>query len=185
LCWNIEATAVMVAAGAVGTAVLYRRQAPPAIWLTLAYFTLMEVLQIFGYKVVDQCGTSANISVTVLSYLHIAFQPLFINAFAMELVPQPVKFQVRRWVFALSGASAAIMLLQIMPIASFGQCIPGLPLCGEAYCTVSGSWYIAWEIPYNGLLVPFETAFGFWSGFPTYMATVFLLPLIYGAWRFV
>lgn len=114
----------MVVAGTVATTVLYRRQAPPAIWLTLAYFTLMEVLQLAGYKVIDQCGTPANISVTFLSYLHIAFQPLFINAFAMELVPQPVKHRVRRGVFALSGASVAIMLVQIMPITALGQCPP-------------------------------------------------------------
>jgi len=185
MCWSIEATTAMVVVGAAATGVLYQQRQPAAIWLTLAYFTTMEVLQLSGYMVLDQCGTGANRSVTVLSYLHIAFQPLFINAFAMELVPDPVKRRVRRGVFALSAASAAVMLAQILPIAPLGQCTPGVPLCGESYCTVSGSWHIAWDIPYNGLFVPFETAIGIQSGFPTYMATVFILPLLYGAWRFV
>ncbi|MFK7938795.1 MAG: DUF5765 domain-containing protein [Roseovarius sp.] len=185
MCWSLDATAIMVAAGAAGTGVLWHRRQPAAIWLTLGYFTGMEALQLLGYLVVDQCGTAANTSVTLLSYLHIALQPVFINAFAMELVPAPVKLRVRRWVFALSAVSAGVMLAQILPVQALGQCHPGAPLCGSAFCTVSGDWHIAWDIPYNGLLVPFEQMFGLNPGFPTYMATVFLLPLLYGAWRFV
>lgn len=63
--------------------------------------------------------------------------------------------------------------------------MPGSALCAERLCTVAGNWHIAWDIPYNGLLVPFELATGTQIGFPAYMAAVFLLPLIYGAWRFV
>lgn len=175
----------MVVVGSAATAVLCYQHQPAAIWLPLGYFTAMELLQLFGYMVLDQCGTPANTTVTLLSYLHIAFQPLCINAFAMELVPDPVKQRVRRGVYALAASSAAVMLVQILPLASLGQCIPGAPLCGPAYCTVSGNWHIAWNIPYNGLLVPFETSLGLQTGFPTYMATVFGLPLLYGAWRFV
>ena len=63
--------------------------------------------------------------------------------------------------------------------------MPGTPLCGPQWCTLSGNWHIAWEVPLNGLFVPFETAIGVRSGFPAYMAAVFLMPLAYGAWRFV
>lgn len=156
-----------------------------AIWGTLGYFTVMEALQVAGYRVLDQCGTSSNQAVTLLSYLHIAFQPLFINAFAMELVPEPVKLRFRLWVFGLCAASSVIMLAQLIPAPAFGSCTPGSPLCGDALCTVSGNWHIAWDIPYNGLLVPVDAAFGTRFGFPSYMITVFVLPLLYGAWRFV
>lgn len=185
MCWSVEASAVMVIAGAVATGVARHQQQPLAIWGTLGYFTVMEALQVSGYGVLDQCGTSANQTVTTLSYLHIVFQPILINLFAMELVPKSVRQRVRGWVLALCAGSSAIMLLQLVPAPALGTCVLGSPLCAEALCTVSGTWHIAWDIPYNGLMTPIDSALGVQSGFPSYMAAVFVLPLIYGAWRFV
>ena len=185
MCWSIEASAALVVLGGAATVVSARRGQPRAIWLTLGYFTAMEALQVAGYAVVDQCGTPANRAVTLLSYLHIVFQPLFINAFALELVPEAAKARAQRWVYGACLVSVAVMLAQLLPLASLGVCRAGAPLCAAELCTVTGSWHIAWNIPYNGLMVGFEHALGLQSGFPTYMATVFLLPLLYGAWRFV
>lgn len=185
MCWSATASLAMVGIGGVATIVTFRRGEPKAIWLTIGYFTLMEALQAAGYAVVDQCGSSANQSITFLSYLHIVFQPFFINAFAMELVPAPVKARLRRSVFALCGLSALVMLLQLVPSTWAGLCRPGDVLCGAELCLMSGDWHIAWTIPYNGLLRPFENLIGIHAGFPTYMLTAFLLPLVYGSWRFV
>ena len=183
MCWSVEATVAMVAAGGVATAVSRARRDPPAIWLTLGYFTVMEGLQLAGYGVIDQCGTPANNAVTWASYLHIVFQPLILNAFALELVPAPVR--ARAWVLGLAALASAVMLAKIAPLPGVGPCRPGSPLCAEAMCTVSGDWHIAWNIPYNGLTLPYEAAIGFYPGFPEYMIAVFMLPLLYGAWRFV
>ena len=90
MCWSLGASVAMVGLGAGATGLLYRRGEPPAIWLTLGYFTVMEALQVSGYLVLDQCGTRANQTVTLLSYFHIVLQPLFINAFALELVPPEI-----------------------------------------------------------------------------------------------
>ncbi len=171
--------------GSVATAVTYRRGEPAAIWVTMAYFTAMEALQVAGYAVVDECESTTNKSVTLLSYLHIVFQPFFINWFAMELVPEPIKNKARKWVFGLCALSAAFMLMQILPWPVLGQCAAGAPLCGDAYCTVSGNWHIAWDVPYNGLMTSIDAALGTNAGFPTYMIAAFALPLAYGAWRFV
>ena len=65
------------------------------------------------------------------------------------------------------------------------SCRPGEALCGTELCLTSGEWHIAWSIPYNGLLLPMEDALGVPPGSPTYWLAVFLLPLVYGAWRFV
>ncbi|WP_245626859.1 DUF5765 domain-containing protein [Aestuariivita boseongensis] len=175
----------MTGLGFAATAVTYRRGATPAIWGTLGFFTFMEALQVWGYMVLDQCGTASNETVTRLSYLHIVVQPFFINAFAMELIPSAVKQRVRMWVFGACAVSSLIMLVQIAPVPALGDCAPGSPLCGERWCTVSGDWHIAWDVPYNGLLVPLDKALGMSSGFPSYMVAAFLLPLLYGAWRFV
>lgn len=185
MCWSMEASIGMVAAGIGATAFTFARGEPPAIWLTLGYFAVMEALQVAGYAVVDQCGTTANRSVTVLSYLHIVFQPFFINAFALELVPGAVRRRARVAVFSVCAVSSLVMLAQIIPSPWFGVCQPGSVLCAERWCTVSGDWHIAWDVPYNGLMLRAEQIFGTQSGFPTYMIAAFILPLVYGAWRFV
>lgn len=185
MCWSAQASVAMTGIGVAAAVVSYRRQDPTAIWLTLGYFSVMEALQFAGYQVIDQCETAENKAITLASYLHIVFQPFVINAFAMELVPGPAKARTRKWVYAACGLSALAMMAQLLPLQALGTCQAGRPLCAERLCTVSGTWHIAWDIPYNGLMVPLERMMGTGLGFPTYMITVFALPLVYGAWRFV
>ena len=185
MCWSATASISMVGIGVVVTAVAASRGQPRAIWLTLGYFTVMEALQATGYAVVDQCGTASNQAITLLSYLHIVFQPFFINAFAMELVPGSVKARLRRGVYLCCAASSAVMLAQLYPFEWAGSCRPGAALCGDRLCLASGEWHIAWNIPYNGLLRPLEDALGIQSSFPTYFLAAFVMPLAYGAWRLV
>ena len=185
MCWSAEASIAMTGIGAVAAGLSYHRGAAPAIWGTLGFFALMEGLQVWGYAELDQCGTAANRNVTILSYLHIAIQPFFINAFAMELVPVAVKRRVRGWVYGACAVSTLVMLAQLLPHPALGTCLPGSALCAQSWCTVSGNWHIAWNVPYNGLLVPVDRFLGLDSGFPGYLAAAFLVPLAYGAWRFV
>jgi len=174
----------MVGAGAIATSVVVVQGHPRGIWMPMAYFTLMEALQAGGYTVVDECGASGNRAITLASYLHIVFQPFFVNAFMMELIPVEVKERIRKGVYGLCSLSAAVMLAQLAPIEWAGVCQPGAPLCANTLCLLSGEWHIAWNIPYNGLTLPFEDLVNFHPGFPTYIATVFILPVLYGAWRF-
>lgn len=90
-------------AGTAATAITIYRKEPAAISIALGYFTIMEALQAAGYLVINDCGGRANQTITLLSFLHIVFQPFVINAFAVELVPHPVRLHVRRSVFALWG----------------------------------------------------------------------------------
>lgn len=171
----------MVAIGGAATAVTLLRGEPRGIWVTLGYFTVMEALQATGYAVVDECGSPANRTVTVLSYLHIAFQPLFINAFAMAIVPTDISPRMRSWVWAAAGFATALLLLRLAPVEVLGSCRPGDVLCGIDWCLRSGNWHIAWEVPLNGG----PAALGIPGQFPAYVLAVFVLPLAYGAWRFV
>ncbi len=185
MCFSMEATVAMAGLGAAATVVTIRRGEPTAIPATLAWFTLMEVLQVAGHATVDQCANPLNQATTLLSYLHIVVQPLFINAFAMELVPRPVGRRMRAAVFIGCGLSAAVMLLQLWPFDWAGQCQPGTVLCGSPLCTVSGEWHIGWAIPGNDLLGTLTSVPWLAAGFPTYALATFGLPLLYGAWRFV
>jgi len=175
----------MVGVGAVATGVTLWRGEKAGIWVTLGYFTVMEALQAAGYGVVDDCTNPANRTVTLLSYLHIAFQPFFINAFAMALVPHVLPAPARRAVWAVCAAAAAFMVAQLIPWQSLGQCLPGTVLCGDRLCTISGNWHIGWEVPLNGLTELSPPIFGHSFQFPSYMFAAFVVPLLYGAWRFV
>ncbi len=185
MCWSAAASIAMVGAGAAATGIVAARGHPRGIWIPMGYFTLMEALQAGGYAVIDECGTPENRTITLLSYLHIVFQPFFVNAFMMELVPVGVKKRISKAVYILCALSAAVMLGQLIPAEWADACKAGTPLCAETLCLVSGEWHIAWNVPYNGLTLPFEDLIGLHPGFPTYILTVFVLPLLYGAWRFV
>lgn len=182
MCLGLAASVTMVAAGAAGTALTLRRGEPWAIPATLAYFTVMEALQVGGYATLGACGTPANRAVTAASYLHIAVQPIFINAFAMALAPAPVPAHLRRAVYALAALASLGLLLRLVPIPALGPCVAGTSMCADALCTRAGEWHIAWEVPLNGGLPGLE---GWWVDFPAYFLAVFVLPLAYGAWRFV
>lgn len=184
MCWSPAASVAFVAAGSAATMICIQRREPPAVWLTVAYFTLMEALQATSYPVIDQCHDPANRTLTGLSYLHVAFQPLVINAFAMHLVPHNITPVIRQRVIFVAALCTALMLVQLAPLPAFGNCIPGTAMCARDWCTVSGDWHLAWEVPLNGLYNPISERVGANLAFPSYMFAAIVLPLFYGAWRF-
>jgi len=81
------------------------------------------------------------------------------------------------------------MIIQLYPFDWAGSCDLRRPLCGEQLCSVSGEWHIAWEVPTNGIgnsFVTYNNPFMglFQSGFATYAFVAFVLPILYGSWRF-
>lgn len=185
MCWSEGASVAMVGIGAVATVVTIRRCEPAAIPLTIGFFTVMEALQVAGYWVVDECSLTSNQAVTALSYVHIALQPIFINAFAMAIAPVALSPRKRRMIFSVAGFATLLILLRLAPFDWAGHCRPGDALCGPAFCTVSGNWHIAWEMPLNDMWGSLGWFFRDVLSFPAYTLSVFGLPLIYGAWRLV
>jgi hypothetical protein len=183
MCFGLPVTVAMVGVGAAAAVHTARIGRPAAVPLALGYFALMEALQAAGYLVIDRCGSPANQVVTYLSMLHIAFQPFVINAFAMELTPGPVSARTRWLVYLACAVASVVMLLQLYPFGWATACTPGSTLCGAQLCTVWGTWHLAWDVPYANLFAWAPAAFG-WQTFPSYLLAVFLLPVLYGAWRF-
>jgi energy-converting hydrogenase Eha subunit C len=184
MCWSLPVSAGMVAFGGGASVMARRRGAPKAVWVALAYFALIEALQAAAYLVVDACGSPANRAVTLLSFLHIAFQPAFINAISLELIPAEISRRIRFGVFFVCGLSSAFMLAQLMPFEWAGTCRVPEAMCGATLCSRSGDWHIAWEIPYNGLGSWVGNLVGANFGLPSYMLAVFVMPFLYGSWRF-
>jgi Family of unknown function (DUF5765) len=181
MCWSGEASAVLATIGLGATAYAAYKKEPMQLWVTLGYFSLMELLQAFTYSVIDECALPSNQVATLLGYLHIAFQPFFINALALYFVPKDIARKVAPWVYAFCFLSAIVMILQVYPFDWAGTCADGRTLCGPRLCSVHGEWHIAWEVPTNGIGNSFAHTPA--HGFPTYLVAGFLLPFVYGSWR--
>lgn len=184
MCWSESASLAMVGIGAVSSVVTWRRGEPRAIPVTLAWFTVMEGLQLAGYQVLDACESPANRAITMASYAHIALQPLFINAFGMALAGPTVTPRLRGWVYALSALASIVIFSRLLPLGGAVPCAPGQVLCGPDWCTITGTWHLGWQVPYFDTWAPLLGAWiNEWFSFPAYLLAVFVLPLIYGAWR--
>jgi hypothetical protein len=190
MCWSAEASTILAVAGLGVTAHAAYKREPNVLWLALGYFSLMELLQAFTYTVIDDCGNPTNQIATLLGYLHITFQVFFINALSMYFIPTEVRLKIQKYVYFVCFIATISMLLQLYPFEWAGSCAAGRPLCGEQLCSVSGNWHIAWEVPTNGignsllnsnnLLI--QTIFH--TGFVGYIVAGFILPLLYGSWKF-
>lgn len=185
MCWSEGASLAMVGFGAAATVVAARRGMSAAVPVTIGYFTLMEGLQVIGYLTIDDCSLTTNKTIALLSYVHIAFQPIFINLFAMAIIPLAVSQRTRRTVLGLAALAAAVTLLRLVPFNWAGQCYPGTTLCGEGLCVLTGTWHQAWTLPLNDMWGSIGGDFFRWTAsFPAYIMAVFVMPAFYGAWRF-
>ncbi len=178
MCWSAPVSLALGTAG-MATAMHARKNGETSDYtLPLAYFSAMEFLQFFSYFYIGECSLSANTWLTTLSYIHIAFQPLFMNIFFMYWLPVRIKERIRYYVYAVCLVLASLTLIKLIPWHPSALCEIGQTLCGPAMCTVPGTWHLAWSVPYYNWPVPFDAI-------TYYMIGTFLIPLLYGAWRSV
>lgn len=175
MCWSGEASTVVAAIGISGTIYAAYKKEPVGLWLCLGYFSLMEALQAYTYSVIGQCQDPGNQIATMFGYLHVTFQPFFINAVSLHFISPRVARKIAPAVYMACFAAAILMLVKLYPFAWGGHCNLGIrPMCGTELCSVHGNWHIAWEVPVNAVL----------DYVPSYLIVGFILPLFYGSWRF-
>lgn len=174
MCWSGEASAALALAGFSGAGYALWKKEPAVLCLSLTYFSLMEALQSFTYSVINQCDNPSNQMATLLGYLHICFQPFFINAVSLYFLPSHISKKIAPVAYSLCLVATIMMLLQAYPFPWAGHCSPGDTLCGNVLCSIHGTWHIAWMVPLNEL----------GSNFPWYYTVGFIIPALYGSWRF-
>ena len=191
MCWSGEASlaVAVIDVAVVGYAVVKKEEM--ALWLPLAYFALMEILQAVTYLVIDDCQNPANQLATLLGYYHIVFQPFVINMLSLYFIPENIRRRISFAVYTACFIATIIMLVKIYPFAWAGKCHLDNILCGAELCSVSGNWHIAWHVPLNGIGNLFTHQF-FGLSDTVYVADIsiyaydivsFVLPLIYGSWK--
>ena len=186
MCWSGETSAVLAMIG-IGTAIYSaQKKMHPTLWLTLGYFSLMELLQAFTYTVINQCGSELNQILTLFGYLHICFQPFFINAVSLHFLPETRRRKATIPAYTICFAASIVMLMQLYPFGWAGVCHVPEPMCSNHLCSVSGNWHIAWDVPLNGLGWDIKTSFAsFHLGayYTAYFIAAFVIPFAYGVWR--
>lgn len=175
MCWTQTASLALGAAGVGTAAYAHQKGYSKYVSLPLLYFSVMEFLQFFSYYWINQCALESNSSLTLLSYIHIAFQPIFINMIMMHSVAGGVSARTRRVAYGISIVVAVLLLAKLLPLAPDSLCAPGQTLCGPQMCTVSGSWHLAWQIPLYNVPLPGDAML-------YYSLAAFIVPLFYGAW---
>lgn len=188
MCWSGEASTVLATIGLASTAYFYYKKEPAALCAALGYFSLMELLQAYTYTVIDQCDNPANQVATLLGYIHIAFQPFFINAVSLYFIPAAIRQKIAPSVYFVCLIATVCLLLRLYPFEWLPACYEKktqfilfkdyidsfyAPICGRRVCSVSGAWHIAWEIPTTASLVLYNM----------YIIAAFVLPILYGSWR--
>lgn len=108
----------------------------------IGYFALMEILQYFQYKVINQCKNKYNKFLTNLGYLHICFQPLFFNIWLFAFTAKP------DFKFLYMSFLAGLLLLSRLFFVKNDELCDGKnePLCGTRTCAFSGTRHIAWNV---------------------------------------
>jgi hypothetical protein len=189
MCWSGPASAGMASLGFGGALWARWRGESWMRWSTLMYFSSMELLQAFTYTVIGVCALTNtpegkwNETLTILSYLHICFQPIFTNIFGLSFSKSGD--ELRKWFKWTTIAILPICFVMVSRMFFhnlFGVCdYIKTPLCGLDTCSYHGEWHIAWRLTLNG----FDefTLFGIRFSWLVYNLPVFILPLFYGGWR--
>lgn len=186
MCWSMAASIGMSTLGVGATTYLVATKKPAAFYLPTGYFTAMEILQALSYPVVDQCGLGTNQVVTLLGFVHIAFQPLFFNILCLFFLPKDYANRIRIPALALCIVAAIASLSMLYPFANAGLCDDERAMCARRLCTYMGEWHLAWELPFNGYGNGFRDHWLMWiaeDGFIAYQAAFFFMPILYGSYR--
>ncbi len=175
MCWSGEASAAIALGGLTSAYLLKRKGEPKEIYLPPAYFVLMEGLQAVTYIVVGDCSSAYNVWLTRIAMAHISFQPFFINMLGMEFVDKSVKRRILPYVYAICAVVAVACLARMIPAYDLlGRCELGRAMCSHTQtCAYRGEWHIGWNVLLNG----------FNEGWRWYVAAAFILPVLYGAWK--
>ena len=174
MCWSGEASVILATVGFASSAYAAYKKEPLVLCVSLAYFSLMEMLQAYTYSVINHCEMPANQVATLLGYFHICFQPFFVNAVSLYFLPKEVAKKIAPVAYTVCFIAMIVMLLHVFPFSWAGKCTPGHPLCGDILCSIRGSWHIAWVVPTNSIA----------DNWPGYTLVAFMMPAFYGSWRF-
>jgi len=111
------------------------------------YFAFMESLQALQYGVIDECDNPVNKILTVMGFLHLAFQPFFVNLYLGTFMSAAQK-KYLPLILALSFFGGIMMSNRLWMTQGDHPCAIGIQsMCGPKTCTFRGNVHLAWQMP--------------------------------------
>jgi hypothetical protein len=113
----------------------------------MAYFAFMETLQAMQYSVINECENPVNKVLTVLGFIHLAFQPFFANLYLGCFMTKKQQAYVPI-ILCLTALGGVLMVNRMWTTAGDIPChVRVEPMCGLATCTFRGNVHLAWQMP--------------------------------------
>jgi hypothetical protein len=110
--------------------------------LGISYFALMEIIQFFQYRVINQCNNPYNKFLTIVGYIHICFQPLFFNIWLFAFTKKKI-FEM----LYLSFFAGLLLASRLIVYKDADLCdSKNEPICGKKTCSFSGNKHVAWNV---------------------------------------
>jgi hypothetical protein len=140
MCFSENISLAIGLTGIVSSLFFYQKNVYASIGI--GYFALMEIIQYFQYKVINQCNNKYNTFLTILGYIHICFQPLFFNLWLFAFVKNP------NFIFIKMSFIAGLLLVSRLFFVKDDELCDthNEPLCGKQTCAFSGNRHIAWNL---------------------------------------
>ncbi len=151
---------------------------PFAITIGLIFLASKELLQFLLYKNLDSCNNINNI-LTILSWVHISFQPFFINLFISAFSKKP-EFYRLPLALSLLFALANIARLRDISFYNHAVCAENIKdnMCRKATCSTSGKYHLAYGFNLNSADI------GVWTpSFFSFTLLMFAPAFIIGDWQ--
>lgn len=140
MCFSENMSLAIGVTGIVSSLYFYNKNIYASIGI--GYLALMEILQYFQYKVINECNNDYNKLLTNLGYIHICFQPLFFNIWLFAFAKNPNYNILYMSIFAGLLLASRLFFVQDNELCDYKN----EPLCGKTTCAVSGEKHIAWNI---------------------------------------
>lgn len=191
MCWSGGASTVLALTGLGMSAYFIKTGERKEFCLALFYFSLMEVLQLASYSYINQCAMPMSKIHTVLGYIHIAFQPMFINMVALCFIPDAVRHKIAPYVYCLCWITVVPFMLKAYPFSDTSLCTVGQgTICVPFACAYKENWQIGgiWSLSNltSQLWIVLSKDLQFLGvQAKLYLLTGLVLPIVYGSWRII
>ena len=140
MCFSENTSLAVGVIGILSSIYFYKKNIYASIGI--GYFALMEIIQFFQYRVINECKNDYNVFLTNLGYIHICFQPLFFNLWLFAFTKNP------NFIFIYMCFFAGLLLASRLFFVGDDEVCDSHnePLCGKQTCAVSGNLHIAWNV---------------------------------------
>lgn len=118
----------------------------PRVVATLVFLAAKEAIQFCNYLVASECS-SVNRLLTTLSWIHISFQPFFVNLFISAFSKKPQLYTVP---LALCLAFAVANMFRLKELRGGSINVPcadkspDSSICRKETCSISGKYHLAY-----------------------------------------